>query len=120
MRQRRVDTVLKVGRIVIIATVLVLVIAAVILYRSEGKGLTYFLFFVFPLFSLGTGMIAVLIQKKWIIVAVIYHLLNFLYLHLNDPERTRGYIIFFSCYILLSIISGLCFQESGRNNKAPK
>ena len=111
----RIGYILKAGRIAVVSMAVVLVGAIILLYRTEGRGLAFYLCLVFPLLSIGTGMIAIIRKRNWIVVSAIYHFFLFLYLYLNDSEQTGGYVLFFSCYILLSIISGFCFQGMSEN-----
>lgn len=88
-----------------LAIFVVLAVAAVVAYPQYGKGIAYFLLFVFPLVYIAVGLSATLTSKWWIILLVV-SLLLFGYVYHQSKTNISGFVLPFICYVFISVVIG--------------
>jgi len=107
------------NRILFITTLVifaVLAISAVIVYPKYGKGIAYFLLFVFPLIYIAIGLSATLTSKWWIVLLGVSILL-FGYVYWQSQPNISGFILPFICYVFVSVAIGFNSRAAAKHFK---
>lgn len=104
---------------VTLALFVVLAVAAVVAYPKYGKGIAYFLLFVFPLIYIAVGLSATLTSKWWIImIGVSILLLGYIFWH--SQPNVSGFILPFICYVFVSVAIGFNSRAATKHFKILK
>jgi len=110
------------NRILYLATLalfLTLTVASVIAYPKYGKGIGYFLLFVFPLVYIAVGLSATLTSKWWIIMLGVSILLLG-YIYWRSQSNVSGFILPFICYVFVSVAIGFNSRTTAKHFKILK
>lgn len=110
------------NRILYFATLVVFVVlavAAIVAYPKYGKGIAYYLLFVFPLIYIAVGLSAALTSKWWVIMLGISVLIcGYVYWH--SRPNVSGFILPFICCVFVSVAIGFNSRAAAKHFKVLK